>query len=103
MTEKEILCDLGLLVGPIVTEQQKNDQLEYFTDADGCLWGVRTDRPKPKGITYLKKWAFSINEGEGPANIHAKLGGNGFFFYVFWEKLRFYFRIGKPSYCYFGK
>jgi hypothetical protein len=41
-----------------------------------------------KGITYFQKWAFSINEGAGPANIHMSINQLGWLFNVYVSILR---------------
>lgn len=50
------------------------------------------------GATYIKRWAFAINEGRAP-NIHASwnLAGCGsFYFYIFlFADVRFWFAVGR--------
>lgn len=35
-----------------------------------------------KGLTYFKKWGFSVNEGAGPINLHMSWY-DGLFVYVY--------------------
>lgn len=52
-----------------------------------------------KGITYFNRHGFSINEGEGPINIHVSWfqGGYIFYFYLFIWIFRVHFNIDKPG------
>ncbi|WP_156436073.1 hypothetical protein [Bradyrhizobium pachyrhizi] len=48
-----------------------------------------------KGVTYFRRWGFSINEGEFP-NVHASWRSDTFFFYVaiwLFRPFRLYFNI----------
>jgi hypothetical protein len=47
------------------------------------------------GLTYFAPWGFSVNEGAGPANIHAQWnrGAFRFLFYVYVLGLRWSFCI----------
>lgn len=36
-----------------------------------------------RGVTYFRRWGFSINEGAGPLNIHVRWGRGQIGFYVY--------------------
>ena len=50
-----------------------------------------------KGLTYFRKWGFSINEGGTPINIHMQWK-NKFGFYLYFFGKRIVFVKGKNEY-----
>ena len=50
-----------------------------------------------KGLTYFRKWGFSINEGGTPINIHMQWN-NKFGFYLYFFGKRIVFVKGKNEY-----